>query len=113
MIQYLDVQKLGYASNPWRLVHMTTRQELYAPRAITSADGKRVAFSGPVCFATRREADAYLLTLLRRAAAANERALAILLREGCRDDGTPRDDAPAWLSRVMSAVLDLDEECAA
>lgn len=62
-----EVRKLGYASNPWRIVYVPTGQELYAPKTLDTSHGV-MSFSGPVCFPRKRDAVAWLAERTRGAA---------------------------------------------
>jgi hypothetical protein len=54
------VQKLPFASNPWRIVHTSTGQTVSIPRSLVNADGKTVSFRGSACFPRKRDAVAWL-----------------------------------------------------
>jgi hypothetical protein len=54
-----EVRKLGYAANPWRIVHAETGQEVYAPKTLDTSHGV-MQFNGPVCFPRKRDAVTWL-----------------------------------------------------
>jgi hypothetical protein len=62
-----EVRKRGYASRPWRIVHVPTDREISEPKALDTSHGV-MRFSGPVCFSRKRDAVAWLGEAIQRQA---------------------------------------------
>ncbi len=60
-----EVRKLGYASNPWRIVHAPTGQEVSIPKTLDTSHGV-MQFNGPACFPRKRDAVAWLADRIQR-----------------------------------------------